>query len=198
MTTTHARRRNPAHVLFSGDHRRLLGLLLMRPDESFHVREIARLSGADAGNAHRALRQLEQAGVVTATRSGNQVRYQADRQNPIFPELQGIIRKTIGLADLLREALAPLSPRIKRAFVYGSVARGEEGPRSDVDVMVIGDVTFDDVVVAVYPLQERLGREINPLVLTPAEYGARATDKGFVARVISGQRIPLIGDADES
>ncbi len=199
MTTRRKSRRiSPAHVLFGGDHRRLLGLLLMRPDETFYVREIARLSSVDAGNAHRALRQLEQAGIVTATRAGNQVRYQADRESPIYVELQGIVRKTVGLADVLRDALAPLAPRIQRAFVFGSVARGEEGPRSDVDLMVIGEVSFDDVVVALYPLYERLGREINSVVLTPAQYRKRLKDKGFVARVMSGPRIALIGETGES
>lgn len=185
-------------MLFGADHRRLLGLLLMRPDRGFHVREIARLTGADAGNAHRALRRLEQAGLLTTTRVGNQVRYQANRQSPIFPELQGIVRKTVGMGDLLREALAPLASRIERAFIFGSVARGEEGPRSDIDLMVVGDVDFDDVVVAVYPLQERLGREINSIVLTPAKYRARMKERDFVARVKSGPRIPLLGDAGES
>lgn len=198
MTSKQSRRVDPARVLFGADHRRLLGLLLMRPDRSFHVREIARLTGADAGNAHRALRRLEQAGLLTTARIGNQVRYQANRQSPIFPELQGIVRKTVGMADLLREALTPLASRIRLAFVFGSVARGEEGPRSDVDLMVVGDVAFDDVVVAIYPLQERLGREINAIVLTPARYRARLKDKDFVARVRSGPRILLLGDAGES
>lgn len=198
MTTITSRRHDPARVLFGADHRRLLGLLLMRPDQGFHVREIARLTGADAGNALRALRKLEQAGLLTATRSGNQVLYQANRQSPIFTELQGIVRKTVGLADVLREALAPLARRIERAFVFGSVARGEEGPRSDVDLMVVGDLKFDEVVAALYPHHERLGREINPVVLTPDEYQTRKGDKGFVARVLKDPRIALFGGDDES
>jgi len=198
MTTRAPRRLDPAQLLFGSDHRRLLGLLLMRPDESFHVREVARLTGADAGNTHRALRRLEQAGLLTAERTGNQVRYQANRQSPIYPELQGIVRKTVGLADVLREALAPLASRIQRAFVFGSIARGEQGPRSDVDLMVIGDVSFDAVVGAIYPLHERLGREVNSVVLAPREFKLRMKDKGFVARVMGGPRIPLIGDDDES
>lgn len=194
MTTKTSRRLNPAHVLFSGVQRRLLALLLMRPDESFHVREVARLAGADAGSVHRTLRQLERAGLVTASPAGNQIRYQADRSSPIFAELQGIVRKTVGLADLLRDALKPLGAGIREAFVFGSVARGEEGPRSDIDLMVIGDVAFDDVVVAIYPLQEQLGREINAVVLSPNQYQARLQDQGFASRVASGPRIPLIGE----
>lgn len=195
MTTP--RRQDPAKVLFGADHRRLLGLLLMHPGQSFHVREIARLTGADAGNAHRALRRLEQAGLLTAVRVGNQVHYQANRESPIFPELQGIVRKTVGLADVLRETLEPLSARIEQAFVFGSIARGEEGPRSDVDLMVVGSVTFDEVVGVIYPLYERLGREVNSIVLTPEEFRSRLDDQGFLARVMSGPRIQLVGDGRE-
>lgn len=196
MTTN--QRQDPAKVLFGADHRRLLGLLFMRPEESFHVREIARLTKVDAGNAHRALRRFEQAGLVTATRSGNQRRYRANRESPIFPELQGIARKTAGLADVLREALEPLAGRIAQAFVFGSIARGEAGPRSDVDLMVVGDVTFAEVVDAVYPLHERLGREVNPIVMSTSEFHSRGKDPGFVKRVTSGPRIALFGPTDDA
>jgi len=195
--TTHARR-DPAKLLFGADHRRLLGLLFMRAEESFHVREIARLTGVDAGNAHRVLRRFEQAGLVTATRSGNQRHYQANRESPIFAELQGIMRKTSGLADVIRDALEPFGQRIEQAFVFGSVARGEAGPRSDVDLMVVGEVSFAEVVEAVYPLHERLGREVNPIVMDAKEFRTRAKDPGFVARVLDGPRILLFGTADDA
>lgn len=198
MTTKQPHRLEPAHVLFGADHRRLLGLLFMRPDASFHVREIARLTGADAGNAHRALRRFERAGLVKSARSGNQLRYRANPDNPIFAELQGIARKTVGLADILRDALAPLAARIDRAFVFGSVARGEAGPRSDVDLMVVGSATFAEIVDAVYPMHERLGREVNPVVLTAKEFRSRAKDAGFIARVLKGPRIELLGGGDDA
>ena len=198
MTTQSNFRHDPAKVLFGADHRRLLGLLYMRPDESFHVREIARLTGADAGNAHRALRKLEQAGLVKAERIGNQRRYQANPENPIFTELQGIVRKTMGLADVLRDALMPLAARIEQAFVFGSIARSEQGPRSDVDLMVVGDVSYEDVIGAVYPLHEILNREINPIVMTPGEFRKRARDAGFIRRVLSGPRIQLLGAAHDA
>src|SRR5262245_22800182 len=98
----------PAELLFGSYHRRLLALFLMRPEESFHLREIERLTRIPSGSAHRELKRMERAGLLSATRSGNQVRYQANRRNPIFPELQGIVRKTVGLADVLREVLKPL------------------------------------------------------------------------------------------
>ena len=198
MTTTPRRPIEPSTLLFGEDHRRLLGLLLMRPDQDFHGREISRLTGVDAGNAQRALRRMELAGLLKSSRAGNQVRYKANRASPIFPELQGIIRKTVGLADVLREALEPLSARIELAFVFGSVARGEEGPASDIDLMVVGDVGFDEVVVALHPLHERLGREINPIVMKRPEFRRRVKESSFVTRVMSGEKLLLLGVLDES
>lgn len=197
MTTKPRHPIEPSTLLFGEDFRRLLGLLLMRPDQDFHVREIARLTGVDAGNAQRALKRMEQAGLLKSSRSGNQVRYKANRASPIFPELQGIIRKTVGLADVLREALEPLSGRIEAAFVFGSVARGEEGPASDIDLMVVGDAGFDEVVGALYPLHERLGREINAVVMKHTEFRRRVKESSFVARVMSGQKLLLLGALDE-
>lgn len=196
--TTKTARRAPAELLFANVPLRLLGLLLMRPEDDFHVREIARLTGVDAGNAHRALRRMEQAGLVLAARSGNQRRYRANPDNPLFPELQGIVRKTVGLADVVREALSPFADRIEQAFVFGSIARGEAGPRSDVDLMVVGEATFDDVVGAIHPLHERFGREVNPIVMSADEFRARAQDAGFVRRVLDGPRIALFGGGDDA
>jgi predicted nucleotidyltransferase len=198
MTTLTRRPIEPSALLFGEDYRRLLGLLLMRPDQDFHVREISRLTGVDAGNAQRTLKRMEQAGLLKSSRSGNQVRYKANRACPIFPELQGIIRKTVGLADVLREVLEPLSGRIETAFVFGSVARGEEGPASDIDLMVVGNVSFDEVVVALHPLHERLGREINAVVMKRSEFRRRLKEGSFVARVMSGEKIMLLGALDES
>lgn len=189
---------SPAELLFGAYHRRLLGLLLMRPDQSFHLREIERLTGVPSGPAHRELKRMQQAGLVIATRVGNQVRYQADRGNPVFPELQSIIRKTTGLADVLREALTPLATRINCAFVFGSVARGEEGPASDIDLMVVGAVSFEDIVGALFPLHEMLGREINPVVMTAPEFRKRRGESSFIARVMAGPKLMLTGSLDES
>lgn len=168
----------------------------MRPDQNFHLREVERLTGVPSGPAHRELKRMERAGLVSANRVGNQVRYQANRDSPIFPELQGIVRKTVGLADILREALLPFAPKIHAAFVFGSVAQGQEGPRSDIDLMVVGDATFDEVVSALYPLQERLGREINPITMSLTEFRNRARERSFVTRVIDGEKLMLVGSLE--
>ena len=198
---SHPRGRNPSSaeaLLFSAYHLKLLGVLLMRPDESFHLRELERLTGVSSGTALRELRRMNAAGIVTAARAGNQVRFRADPACPIFAELQGIVRKTTGLADVLREALAPLGPRIERAFVFGSIAAGTAGPRSDIDLMVVGKVDFAEVVTAVHGTEPLLGRPVNPIVLDPAGWKKRRKESAFIARVLAGPVVPLIGNAHDA
>ena len=162
----------PIDLMFSSYQRQILALLLLRADETFHVREISRLTGVPAGSVHRELKTLTEAGLLLREPLGNQVRYQADRGSGIYPELSEIFRKTVGLADLLRDALAPLKAKIDLAFVFGSVARGEERAGSDVDVLVVGGAPFEKVVQALTPLQDRLGRAVNPVVMSSKELRA--------------------------
>jgi predicted nucleotidyltransferase/DNA-binding HxlR family transcriptional regulator len=190
--------RKPLDLLFNAYRRQVLALLLLRPDESLHVREIARLTGVPAGSLHRELRTLTEAGILLREPSGNQVHYRANRTCPLFPELAAIFRKTAGLADLLREALAPLAKRIAAAFVFGSMARGSETSTSDVDVLVLGDASLTEVVGALSPLRERLGREINPVAMTRAEFAAqRKRKERFVQRVMTEPKLFVQGSADD-
>ena len=151
-------------ILFSEYRRRVLGLLLLHPDERYHVREIARLTDTTAGTLHRELSKLAKANVLLRQLSGNQVYYQANRNCPIYPELTSILKKTSGLVDVLFDFLAPLAEKIEVAFVFGSVAKGTENLGSDIDVLVIGDIDFTEIVTALYPAQISLGREINPKI----------------------------------
>lgn len=185
-------------LLFGAYRRRVLGLLLLHPEESFYVREIMRLAGVPSGSLHRELTALTAAGLLTRRVSGSQVRYQADRSCPLFEELAGIFRKTTGLADVLREALEPLGRSIRTAFVFGSVARGEERGTSDVDVMVLGSARFDRVVEALMPVGERLRREINPVVMAPEQFQSKlkARDR-FASRVAREPKLFIKGDAGE-
>ena len=185
-------------LLFSAYRRQVLGLLLLRPDESLHVREISRLTGVPAGSLHRELRALTDVGLLQREPAGNQVRYQANRACPIFPELTEIFRKTTGLVDLLREALAPLAARIDCAFVFGSMASGAETTNSDVDVFVLGAVNFSDVVGALSPLRDRLGRVVNPVVMSKADFAAQGAAKDrFVTRVMEEPKLFMIGAPDD-
>jgi predicted nucleotidyltransferase len=185
-------------VLFGAYRRQILALLLLRPDESFYVREIGRLAGVPAGSLHRELKLLSDAGLLRRSAAGNQVRYQVDRTCPIHEELAGIFRKTAGLADVLREALTPIAGKIRVAFIFGSVAQGKERATSDVDVLVVGSASFAAVVAALSRAGERLRREVNPVVMTQAAFEAkRASRDRFVARVVREPKIVLLGDASE-
>ncbi len=185
-------------VLFGAYRRQVLGLLLLRSDETFHVREIARLTGVAAGSLHRELKLLTEAGLLSRTTVGNQVRYQVDRNCPIYPELTGIFRKTAGLADVLRDALAPLEGKFALAFVFGSVARAKDGVYSDIDLLVVGSVSFTAVVQACNGARERLGRDVNPVVMTRASFRAKYKNEDrFVARIAKEPKIFVLGDANE-
>ena len=183
-------------ILFGAYRRRILALLLLRPDESFHVRESGRLTGVPAGSLHRELKQLTAGGLLSRSVAGNQVHYQLDRRCPIQEELAGILRKTAGLADVLCEALSTVAPRITLAFVFGSVARGAAQASSDVDVLVVGSVSFRAVVQVLGGAGERLGREINPVVMSRADFVAkqRRGDR-FLSRLAREPKIILLGDA---
>ena len=189
---------SPVALLFSTYRRHVLALLLLRPDESFHVREIARLTGVPAGSLHRELRILLDADLLTREKVGNQVRYRANRSGLIYSELAEIFRKTLGLADVLRDALAALATKIDLAFVFGSVAQGKERPTSDVDVVIIGTATFESVVHVFAGTGARLGREVNPVVMSKRDFRAkhRGGDR-FTTRVAREPKIFLIGTEDD-
>jgi predicted nucleotidyltransferase len=187
-----------AEVLFGAYRRRILALLLLRPEQSFYVREIARLAGVPAGSLHRELKLLAESGLLLREPAGNQVLYRANRDCPVFAELAGFFRKTCGLADVLREALAPLADAIDVAFVFGSVAQGKERVTSDVDVFVVGSVSFADVVTALAQTHERLGREVNPVVMPRSDFVRKRTEgERFVARVIKEPKLFLLGTAND-
>lgn len=172
----------------------VLGALLLHPESSLHVRELARLTGASPGSLHRDLRAMADLGLLLRQEVGRQVHYKANRASPIFEELAGLLRKTAGLVDLLREALAPLADRIECAFVYGSMARGEDHATSDVDVMLVGDIEYPDAMVALGPLDARLRRDVNPTICTRSELLARvAKENAFASRVLAGPKLWLYG-----
>lgn len=185
-------------LLFGAYRRQVLSLLLLRPDESFYVREISRLTDVPAGSLHRELKALAEAGLLLRTAAGNQVRYQVSRDCPIFEELAAIFKKTAGLADILRDLLSPLASRISIAFIFGSVAQGKAKAASDIDLLVVGSVSFPAVVEACHAGQERLGREVNPVVMSKAAFQTKHRERGrFVTRVLKEPKIFLIGDAGE-
>ena len=188
-----------ADVLFSGTQQRVLGWLFGQPQRSFYANELIGLAGSGSGAVQRELARLVQSGLVTVHTVGNQKHYQANPASPIFAELCGIVQKTVGLAEPLRAALAPLAKKIKAAFVYGSVARREDTARSDIDLMLISDkLTYADVFEALETAGARLGRTVNPTIYTRKELARRRVeDNAFVTRVLEQPKLWLIGGEDD-
>jgi len=184
-------------LLFPEYRRRVLGLLLLRPEEALHGREIARRTGLPAGTITRELIKLAEVGLLKRTKRGNQQVYSADTGAPIFNELASILRKTSGLADVLVQALASGAPKLRLAFVFGSVARGQETAGSDVDVMLIGDLGFREAVELLHPSQATLGREVNPKVFSTREFTEKSATEPFLIDVLAKPKIFLIGNAHD-
>lgn len=177
---------------------RVLGWLFTHPDERFFVRQLQTLLGEDKTNLSRELARLAKMGVLTSCTEGRQKYYQANRNSPIFSELQMLVSKTIGVADMVRSGLAPLTDRIDCALIYGSLAAGQTRVDSDVDLLVVGVVTFAEVVSTLATVQEDLGREINPSVFPRSEFRERlAAGDHFLRSVLAGPKIMLIGDERE-
>lgn len=184
-----------SNLLFSGYRRQVLGLLLLHPERQSHVREIARLTGTSAGTLHKELSRLAQAGVLRRTEQGKQVYYAANRDCPIFEELASILRKTSGLADVLAGALAPIAGQIEFALIYGSLAKGSGQAGSDVDLLLVGEPGFAEVVRLVYPAQTTLGREVNPKIYSRDEWDRKLqANDPFVREVLDNPKIFLIGN----
>jgi len=185
-------------VLFGQTRRAVLGLLLGHPDESYYLRQVARLTGAAPAAVQRELVQLVAAGIVERTDQGRQAYFRANARCPVFPELRGLVTKTAGAAGVIAGALTPLAERVRVAFIYGSVAGGDEKRDSDVDVMVVGDVSFAEVARALRPAQDRLHREVNPSVYPPSEFAEKVRGgHHFLSSVLKGDMIFVVGGTNE-
>ena len=187
-----------ADALFSSTQQRVLAFLFGQPERSFFATELIGLVGAGSGAAQRELARLEKSKLVTVTRVGTRKHYQANAQSPIFRELHEIMIKTVGLAEPLREALAPLASRIAAAFVFGSVAKRSDTAASDIDVLVLSDsVDYADVFDALQSAETRLARRINPTVYSPAHWRKKRREgNAFVVKVSAQPKVFLIGNED--
>jgi predicted nucleotidyltransferase len=191
-------RANLASALFTATQQRVLGLLFGQPDRSFFATELIALAGAGSGAVQREIARLEESGLITLTRIGNQKHYQANPAAPVFSELHALVAKTIGPAAIMQTALAALGHRIRFATLYGSVAKGTDRAQSDIDVLVVGDgVTLEQLYAALAPSEKRLGRPVNPTLYTVAEFRKRRAGKNpFLNKVLSGEHHVLVGDED--
>jgi predicted nucleotidyltransferase len=190
---------NLSDALFSTTQQRVLGLLFGQPDRSFYATEMIGLAGVGSGGVQRELARLAQSGLVTVRPVGNQKHYQANPEAPIYAELCGIVRKTFGMAEPLRLALAPLAAQIKCAFVFGSVAKRQDTASSDIDLMVISDsLGYADTFAALEAASTQLGRTVNPTIYTKKELTKRIKQgEAFVTRVLEQSKLWLIGGDDD-
>lgn len=185
-------------ALFTKTQARVLGVLFGRPEQTFYLTEIVRRAQVGRGSVQRELDRLVKSGLVTARSIGNQRHFQANARCPIFNELHGIVMKTSGIADALRDALNSLGNGVSHAFVFGSIAANTAKPGSDIDLMVVGDVSFTAVVHAFMNVHDQLGREVNPVVMTMDEFRRKVLNRDrFAARVWKEPKIYVKGDHDE-
>jgi predicted nucleotidyltransferase len=180
--------------LFSRSRGAVLSALLLHPERAWHLRELARHLGLPPSSLQAELAHLTGQGILRRWRDGRRVLHRADVECPWFPELQGLVAKTCGVAEVLREALAPLGPRIQAAFVHGSMAKGTADASSDVDLFVVGDVTRTDLARVLPPVAVRLGRPVNPTLLSPAEFRRKRRRNAFVRTVLTEPRLGVLGD----
>jgi len=188
-----------ANALFSGTRQRVLRLLFGQPDRSYYATELIALAGSGSGAVQRELASLAVSGLVTVRAVGNRKHYQANPESPIYVELCGIVRKTFGLTEPLREALAPLASKIHTAFVYGSVAKSADTAASDIDLMIVSDtVSYADTYAALEDVGAVLGRRVNPTILTTKDLAAAfEKQSAFIVRVWSQPKVWLIGSEDD-
>jgi predicted nucleotidyltransferase len=190
--------RSLSDALFSSTQQRVLTLIFGQPDRSYFARELIKLANSGSGAVQRELQRLERSGLVKVTQQGNQKHYQANQSAPVFPELRSIILKTVGLAEPLRAALAPLQRRIGFAVLYGSTAKGTDTAYSDIDLLIVADhLSLEEIYAAIAPAERDLARRISPTLYTPEEFRRRRNrGDSFVSRVLTGDHIVLIGDED--
>lgn len=184
--------------LFSKTRQAVLALLYGRADTSYYTKQVLDAAQTGRGTVQRELKNLTDAGIIIREVQGRQVYYRANEKCPIFNELKNIVRKTFGVADILRQSLAPKADKVRLAFIFGSVARSTDDRRSDIDVIVVGRISFGDAISLLSPAEERLGREINSVVYPVAEFKKKVKeDHHFVKTVLQDEKIFLIGDEDE-
>lgn len=192
-------RRSLADALFTKTQQRVFRVLFGQPERSFYTSELIRDAGTGSGAAQRELARLEESGLVVARRVGHQKHYQANVASPLFSELRDIVLKTVGLVQPLRDALEPVSPAIRAAFVYGSVAKATDRSGSDIDLMLVSDsLTYGEVFGALERVARTLGRQVNPTVYTAAEFSKRARDENaFLTKILEQPKLWVIGSEND-
>ena len=199
MGTKDSKTYSLGEALFSKTQRQILGLLFGHPERSYFAKEIYKLAGVGVGTAHRELDKLTSVGLLTLEHVGNQKHYKANKKSPIFEELKGIVQKTFGLADVLRDCLLGQHVAINVAFIYGSVAKASDRVSSDIDVLIVSsELSYSEVLALFDSTELKLGRTINPTIYQPEEFKDKLmSDNNFIKRVVEQPKIFLIGTEDD-
>lgn len=188
-----------AAVLFGKTRQAVLALLFDQPEKSYYLREMARCTGIAPGPLQHELAQLHKADLVVRLKDGNRVIYRANTDHPAFADLQGLVSKTCGVPAQLAAALAPHSARISFAAIYGSLAKGTNHARSDVDLLVVGDIDLQTALAAVTPVEARIGREVSVRIYSREEFRERrARQDRFIQGVLTGSLTILLGAPDDA
>lgn len=185
-------------VLLPKTKQHLLSALLLQPDRSWYLRELAHHLNVPSSSLQRELVQFVEAGIVIKRPDGNRVYFQADKTCPIFQDLSNLLTKTVGVADVVRTALTPLREKIDLAFVYGSIASGEERSLSDVDLMLVGKTNLSEIALLLRSIEAKLGRSVNPTVYTSHDFLKKIKDKNhFLCSVLKTELLFIFGAADD-
>ena len=175
----------------------LLRTFFLNPSRDYYQRELTEVTGERLFLVQTALKKLTRAGLVSQVSRGNRTYYRVDPTHPAYEELRALIVKTIGIGDTLRARLLELGEKVRAAFIYGSVARGDETPTSDVDIMLVGTLSGREIATILAPVKRLMNREINASVYSPAEIRVKYRQRHpFIRDVIDGPKVFLVGDAD--
>ncbi len=186
-------------ALFTKTQQKVLGLLFGKPDKSFYTNEIMRWVDMGRGTVSRELERLVGADLLSVSKVGNQNHYQANANNPIYSELVGIVKKSFGIADEIKQALMSLDKKIVIAFIYGSISKGGDTAESDIDLMLVGHaLNYGDIIELLLPVEESLQRAINPTIYDKADFASKyKKGNSFITRVMEQPKIMIKGVIDD-
>jgi len=177
---------------------RVLSATLLQPERSWYLHELARHLGLAPSSVQHELRLFASVGLLSRRENGNRVYYQAEQGSPIFKALSEVLLKTTGLVDVVKNAIKPLAPRLDLAFIYGSVAAGEERAASDVDLMIIGHAPLSEIAPLLGGAEDEIGRSINPTVYTRQEFLNKVKEgHHFLTSVLEKELLFVYGTADD-
>jgi len=190
---------NLSGALFSRVQSRVLGIVFGQPDQEFQLSEIISRAGSGRGAVQRELEKLTNAGIVATVAYGNRKLYRANRQSPVFNELHQLVLKTVGIVEPLRNALVAYRHSIRAAFVYGSIAKGKDKAKSDIDLMIVGDnLSYSDVYSSLQKAESVLARQVNPDLISVGDWVRLVKNKSsFITRISSQPRLFVVGNEDE-